>query len=68
MLHFDRTPHRVDHARKLSQQAVSGVLYNASAVLLDLRLDQLPQVRPQPLVRPLLIRPHEARIAGHIGG
>jgi hypothetical protein len=34
----------------------------------DLRLDQLPKVRLQPLVRALLIRPHQARVPGHVGG
>jgi hypothetical protein len=39
-----------------------------SAVVPDLRIDQLPELRLEPLVRPLLIRPHQARITGHVGG
>jgi hypothetical protein len=37
-------------------------------VLADLRLNQLAKMRFEPLVRPLLIRPHQARITGHVGG
>jgi hypothetical protein len=37
-------------------------------VLGDLRLDQLPEVRLEPFVRAFLIRPHHARITGHVGG
>jgi hypothetical protein len=34
----------------------------------DLRIDQLPQMRPEALVRALLIRSHQPRVARHIGG
>jgi hypothetical protein len=37
-------------------------------VLRDLRLDQVPEVSLQPFMRPLLIRPHQARVPGHVGG
>jgi len=37
-------------------------------VLLNLRMDQLPEMRFEPLVRPLLICAHKARVPGHIGG
>jgi hypothetical protein len=37
-------------------------------VLRDLRLNQLAEMRLEPLVRALLIRPHEARVPRHIGG
>ena len=40
----------------------------AAPVLRDLRIDQLPEVRLEPLVRPLLIRTHQARVPGHVGG
>ena len=37
-------------------------------VLRDLRIDQLAEVGFQTFVRPLLIRPHQAGIARHVGG
>ena len=37
-------------------------------MLLDLRIDQLAQKCLKPLVRPFLVRAHQARVAGHIGG
>jgi hypothetical protein len=55
-LHLHRATHRVNHALELGKEAVAGVLHRAPAMFPDLRLDQLPKVRPQPLVRPLLIR------------
>jgi hypothetical protein len=67
-LHLHCAAHGIHHARKLRQQAVAGVLHDAAPVLPDLRIDQFPEVRLQPFVRPLLIRPHQARVAGHIGG
>jgi alkylhydroperoxidase family enzyme len=45
-----------------------GILYDAPAMLCDLRLNELPDMRLEPLVCPLLVRPHQPRIAGHIGG
>jgi hypothetical protein len=45
-----------------------GSLYGAAPVLADLRLNQLPKVRLEPLMRPFLIRPHQARIPRHVGG
>ena len=60
--------HRVDDALKFHQQAVAGVLYRAAPVLPDLRLNQLPVMRPEALVRAFLVRPHQTRVARHIGG
>ena len=37
-------------------------------MLFDFRLDKLPEMRFEPVVRPFLIRPHQARVARHIGG
>ena len=37
-------------------------------MLTDLRIDQLPEVGFQAFMGPFLIRTHQARIAGHIGG
>ena len=67
-LHLDRAPDGVDHARKLRQQAVAGVLYGSPPVLLDFGRNELPEMRLQPFVRPLLIRPHQARVSRHVGG
>jgi hypothetical protein len=39
-----------------------------AATLGDSRLDQLAEVRLEPLVCALLIRRHQARIACHVGG
>jgi hypothetical protein len=60
--------HGINDARKLCQEAVAGILYDTASVLLDLRLYQLPEMGLQALVRPLLVGPHQARIARHIGG
>src|SRR5262249_15848254 len=57
-LDLGRTPDGVHHAGKLCQQTIASVLYGVAPVLLDLWLDQLPEVRLEPLVRPFLIRPH----------
>jgi hypothetical protein len=57
-LDLDRTPHRVNDARKFCQEAVAGVLHHAPAMFPDLRLDQLPEVSLEPLVRSFLICPH----------
>jgi hypothetical protein len=37
-------------------------------VLPDFRFDQLAEMRLQPFVRPLFIRPHQARVSRHVGG
>jgi peptide/nickel transport system substrate-binding protein len=55
-------------SRKLRQEPVTGVLHYPAAVLGDFRLDQLPEVRHQPFVRPLFICPHQARVPRHVGG
>ena len=67
-LQFDRATHRIDDARKFHQHAVAGVLYGTASMLRDLRIDQLAEVGLEPFMRPLLIRPHQARIARHISG
>jgi hypothetical protein len=60
--------HGVHNTRKLRQQAVAGILYGTAPVLLDLRIDQLPEMGLEPLMRPFLIRSHQTRIACHVGG
>ena len=44
-LNLHRAPHGIDDARELGQQAVAGVLHNPAAVLLDLRIDRLTEMR-----------------------
>src|ERR1700730_2110947 len=46
----------------------SPVFFTIRPWVLDLRIDQLPKMRPETLVRPLLVRPHQPRVAGYIGG
>ena len=61
------TAHRIDDAGKFRQNTVAGFLYRVAPVLPDLWLDQLRKMRPEALVRALLVRPHQARISRHIG-
>jgi hypothetical protein len=49
-------------------KAIASVLYGAPAMLLDLRIDQLPKMRPEPSVGAFLSRCHKTRVARHIGG
>jgi hypothetical protein len=41
---------------------------DAAAMLADLRIDQLAQMRLEALVGAFVIRTHQARITHHIGG
>src|SRR6516164_4066217 len=59
--------HGVDHARELGQQALTGILHDPTAVLLDLRINQLAQMRLQAFVRLFFIGPHQPRITGDVG-
>jgi hypothetical protein len=65
-LHLERTAYRVDDAGKLGEQSVAGVFDHSAPVLGDLRVDQFGEMSLQALVRTLLIRAHQARIAGNI--
>ena len=67
-LHLDRAAHRAYYARELSQQSVAGVLYGSASVFIDPRINQLPEMRLEPRVRALLVRAHQTRVPGHIGG
>jgi hypothetical protein len=44
--------HGIHHTRKFRQEAVALVLYDPAPVLGDLRINQLPEMRFQPLVIP----------------
>jgi hypothetical protein len=56
-LHLHCAPDGVDHARELGKEAVAGILHDPPPVFGDLRIDQLGEVRFQPLVGSLLIGP-----------
>jgi hypothetical protein len=58
----------IDHARKIGQHSVPGVLHDPAPVFLDLRINSLTEMRLQAFVRALLIGAHEPRITGHISG
>src|SRR5215472_5200417 len=53
---------------ELGQEPVAGGLYDPTPVLGEFRLDQLPEMGFEPLVRALLIRPHQTRVPRHLGG
>jgi len=67
-LHLGRTPKRIDDAAEFGQQAIAGIFDSTATVLGNLRIDQLAQMRSEPFVRALFVRPHQPRIAGHICG
>jgi hypothetical protein len=67
-LHFGRTAHRVDDAGEFRQHAVAGGLDDAAVMLADLRIDHFGEMRLEALMRAFLVRPHQPRIARHIGG
>jgi hypothetical protein len=62
------TSHRIDDAREFHKQAVAGGLHDAAVVLADFRIEELAAQRFEAFERPLLVRPHQARIARDIGG
>src|SRR5439155_2907829 len=55
-------------ARELDEQTVAGRLDDAPTMFLDFRIEELVPQLLQRGERPLLISPHQARVAGHIGG
>ena len=60
--------HRVDDVGEFHQHSVVSGLDDAAVMLGDLRVNQLPAVRLEAFEHALLIRPHHARIARHVGG
>src|SRR5205085_4860269 len=67
-LNLNSASHRSDHAGKLREHSIASVLYDSTAVLLDLWIDQLAEMHFEPVVCALFVLPHEPRIAGDIGG
>ena len=45
LLHRDRAPHCIQHARELRQKAVAGVLDDATSVFAYFRIDQFSEMR-----------------------
>src|SRR6516165_7105312 len=67
-LNLYSTPHSIDDTWKFREHAVAGIFDDPTSVLIDLRINQLAKVGLEAFVRPLLIRPHQPRIASHISG
>src|SRR5262249_40916264 len=67
-LDVDSAPHGIQNTRKFRQEAVAGIFYDAAPMLRDLRIDQLPEMRFEPLVRSFFVSSHQKGVAGHIGG
>ena len=67
-LDFDGAAHRINDAGELDEQPIAGSLDDAAPVLLDLGIRQLAPDRLQRAERPFLVRPHQQRITGNIGG
>jgi len=67
-LDFAGAAHRIDDAGKFRQHAIAGGLYDAPAMLFDLRIDEFAEMPSQPFMRAFLIRPHQKRVPRHVGG
>jgi hypothetical protein len=57
-LDLNGAPDGIDHAGELGKEAVAGVLNDPAPVLGCLRIDELPEVGLEPLVRSLLVPAH----------
>jgi hypothetical protein len=67
LLHLDGAPDRIDGTRKLQEQPVAHRLDRATAVFGDLGIDQIAQMGFQTRQRAVLVEPHQARVADHVG-
>ena len=61
-LHFDGTADRFDGAGELDQHTVAGCLHDASAMLLDPRIDEFAPMRLQPGESAFLVGSHQAAV------
>ena len=68
VLHFDRAPHRVDHAAKFHDRAVAGALDDPAFVNGDGGIDEIAAQGPQARERSLLVGAREPAEADHVGG
>jgi hypothetical protein len=62
------TAHCIQYACKFHQHTIAGGVDNPPMVLGDIRIDEFALEQLQPFERTLLVRPHQPRIARHIGG
>ncbi len=67
LLQRDRALDGADHRAELDQDTIARRLDDAAAMLGDERIGGGPMLA-QPLRRACFVEPHQARIAGHIGG
>ena len=65
-LDFDGAAHGFNDAGELRQQSVAGCLDDASAVLVDRRVDEDVQMLVQPRQRAFLVQAHQAAVTGDI--
>ena len=67
-LHLDGAAHRVEDAREFDEHSVAGGLDDAALPERDLGIDQIATQAFETRECPFLVRFHEPRIAGDIGG
>jgi hypothetical protein len=67
-LDFKSTPQRIDSTGEYGEKSVTHRLNDATIVRSTTRVDQFEPDRPKPLEGALLVHPHQARVAGNIGG
>ena len=67
VLHFDRAPHRVDHAAELDDGAVAGALDHPALVHGDGGIDEIAAQRPEPREGAVLVGAGQPAKADHIG-
>src|SRR5262245_40840762 len=66
ILHLDSVAHRVDHAAKLNDAAITGVLHHAPVMHCDAWIDQIAAQRAQPCQYALLVGAGKSAVADHI--
>jgi hypothetical protein len=67
-LHFGGTLHGINNAEEFCEHAIAGVLHYPALMLPNLRIDELPKMRPQTLMRACLVRAHQPGITRYIDG
>ena len=67
-LDLDGAARGVDHAAELDESAVAGALDDAPVVHGEGRVDEVAAQRSQPGENPLLVRPREPAVTGHVRG
>jgi hypothetical protein len=67
-LHFDSAADRIYYTGELREHSITGVLYDAPSMLLDLRVDEIAEMLSQPFMCAFLVLTHQSRVARHISG